>query len=150
MAIQPASSTSVGAVQTTTSGPGACARRAVRRHRLVDPLRDRPGELVRDLDDLRSAAAVGRDLERRHRRVAVGEGDDVGDVRAAPLVDRLLVVADDAQLHLRAGQQLDQPLLRRVDVLVLVDDQVAQLGVDLARPAPGRSSSRTARTTCWP
>ena len=53
------------------------------------------------------------------------------DVRAAPLVDGLLVVADHAQLHLRAGQQLDQPLLGRVDVLVLVHDQVPQPGVDL-------------------
>ena len=75
------------------------------------------------------------------------------DVRAAPLVDRLVVVADDHEVRrpVRLGEQLDQPLLRRVDVLVLVDDQVAQLGRDpgadvrvLERLARlGRSACRT-------
>ena len=87
---------------------------------------------IRDFDDLRPAPPVGGDLERGHRWVTVGEGDDVGHVRAAPLVDGLLVVADHAQFDLRAGQQLDQPFLGRVDVLVLVHDQVAELGVDLS------------------
>ena len=68
--------------------------------------------------------------------------DDVAHVGAAPLVDRLVVVADDARgrRRRRPGEQLDQPLLGRVDVLVLVDDQVAQLGGDLGVRPPGRSS----------
>lgn len=49
---------------------------------------------------------------------------DVRHVGPAPLVDRLIVVADDAQLHRRLGEELDQPLLCRVDVLVLVDDEM--------------------------
>ena len=131
MAIQPASSTSVGAFQTTTSGPapapgGRCGA-------IVLSIRS---GMVRA-----NSLAISMICGRLRRLVvisnvatgwiAVGEPDDVGDVRAAPLVDRLVVVADDAQLDLRAGQQLDQPLLGRVDVLVLVDDQVPQLGVDL-------------------
>ena len=149
MAIHPASSASVGALQATTSGPGP-------------PLGGRYGAIVlsirsgmvransiRDLDNLRPAPSVGRDPERRHRWVAVGEGHDVGHVRAAPLVDGLLVIPDDAQFDLRAGQQLDQPFLGRIDVLVLVHDQVTEPGW-ISAASSGRSSSRTARTTCWP
>ena len=40
-------------------------------------------------------------------------------------------------------------LLRRVDVLVLVDDQVAQVGRDL-RVDSGSASARTAWTICVP
>ena len=145
---QPASRRLVG------GGPGdhlaASARRPERRHRLRQAPRDRRGERVRRGDDRRAAAPVRRDLERRHVRVAVAERDDVGDVRPAPLVDRLVVVADDAQLDVRPGQQLDQSLLRRVDVLVLVDDEMPEVGVDgvdaardaRARPPPARSAAR--------
>ena len=61
---------------------------------------------------------------------ALAERQDVPHVRAAPLVDRLVVVADDGELHRRRGEQLDEALLGRVDVLVLVDEQVAQRAVD--------------------
>lgn len=44
--------------------------------------------------------------------VALRKSHDVGDVAATPLINCLLVVADDAQLDLWAGQQFDQPLLR--------------------------------------
>ena len=51
------------------------------------------------------------------------------DVRSAPLVDRLVVVADDHEVgrSVRLGEELDQALLRRVHVLVLVDDEVPQV-----------------------
>ena len=72
-------------------------------------------------------------LELRDAVVALGERHDVVDVGPAPLVDRLVVVADDDEVGcpVRLREQLDQPLLGRVDVLVLVDDQVPQLGGDL-------------------
>ena len=44
----------------------AFARRPVRCHGFVDPLRYGPGKLIGDLDDLRSAPPVDRDLERLH------------------------------------------------------------------------------------
>jgi hypothetical protein len=103
---------------------------AMRLHRLADAVRDRPRKAVGDVDDHGTAPAVRRDLERCHGRIAVRERHDVRDVGASPLVDGLLVVADNAQLGPRAGQELDQPLLGRVHVLVLVDDQVTQLAVN--------------------
>ena len=68
-------------------------------------------------------------MELRDVVVPLGEGDDVCDVAAAPLVDRLVVVPDHAELCLRTGQELDQTFLGRVDVLVLVHDQVPHRGV---------------------
>ena len=63
--------------------------------------------------------------------VAVGERDDVRDLAAAPLVDRLVVVADDAQVRAEPDEAADQPLLQRVDVLVLVDDDVPDVVPDV-------------------
>ena len=44
---------------------------------------------------------------------------------AAPGVDALVVVADDAQVSADAGEKLQQPKLRIVGVLVFVDEQIA-------------------------
>src|SRR5437763_729425 len=64
--------------------------------------------------------------------MAVGEGDDVGDLAASPLVDRLIVVADDTEVRAELRQPSDETLLERVDVLVLVDDDVADVIADVA------------------
>ena len=81
-------------------------------------------------------------------RVALVELDDVRDVGPSPLVDRLIVVADDAEVHGVGGEQLDQRLLRRVDVLVLVDDQVAQRRVDGREDLRPRELRDRARDLC--
>ena len=142
----------------------------------MEPFGDGRGEIIGHLDQLRPAPAVGDDLEGGHRLVALGEGHDVGDLGAPPLVDRLLVVADDANRHAMSrgayaaklvrdfaralgeapgdlqhalldaelpgegrhpvrhlGGERDEALLGRVDVLVLVDDQVLELGMHLGR-----------------
>ena len=48
------------------------------------------------------------------------EFEDVGDFRAAPAVDRLVVVADDADVVGRADELLEQAHLERVGVLELI------------------------------
>ena len=53
------------------------------------------------------------------------------DLAAAPLVDRLVVVADDAEVRAELHQPADESLLQRVDVLVLVDDDVADVVPDV-------------------
>ncbi len=59
------------------------------------------------------------------------EAQDVADLGAAPAVDRLVVVADAADV-LRALRQQPQPeILRHVGVLVLVDQDVAEAAVVL-------------------
>ena len=52
------------------------------------------------------------------------ELEDVSDVRAAPAVDGLVLVADDADVRAFAGEQLHQLILRAVGVLVLVDQEI--------------------------
>ena len=66
----------------------------------------------------------------QHDRGHVGERplelQDVADVRAAPAVDRLVRVADDADVAVRLAQQLDDLVLRVVGVLELVDEDVRE------------------------
>ena len=78
---------------------------------------------------------VGDGEDRRGRSVVLIEHDDlracevllevedVPHVGAAPCVDRLVVVADDADVSLPSREQLQQPVLGVVGVLVLVDEQ---------------------------
>ena len=65
-----------------------------------------------------------------HRR-GVGkivlEVEDVAQVGAAPLVDRLIRIADNGEILVDAGELLDQQILRPVGVLVLVDHHEAEL-----------------------
>ena len=87
-----------------------------------------------DLPDLDHALARAEVLGERHlvdAVVPVGERDDVRDLAAAPLVDRLIVVADDAEVRAELRQPPDETLLQRVDVLVLVDDDVADVVTDV-------------------
>ena len=61
------------------------------------------------------------------------EVEDVPDVGAAPAVDRLVVVADDADVAVLAGEQLHELVLRAVGVLVLVDEDVAGTSAGTSR-----------------
>ena len=95
---------------------------------------------VRELDDAASAAEVQRERRLPARR-AVGvqellvEVDEVEHRRAAPRVDRLPRVADRGDGRARRAQVLQHDLLRRVGVLVLVEqhdgEALAQLVDDL-------------------
>jgi hypothetical protein len=55
------------------------------------------------------------------------EVHDVAQIRAAPFVDRLVGIADDAKVAVHAGQERDEQVLRAVRVLVLVDHHVLEL-----------------------
>ena len=62
--------------------------------------------------------------------MALGERRQVVRRRAGERVDRLVDVADDAQVRPVAQPQLEQPLLERARVLVLVDAEPALAGAD--------------------
>ena len=102
----------------------------------VRRLEDRPGRAVvlLELDDL----GVGE--------VAL-EVEDVADVGVAEAVDRLVVVADDHQVAVLLGEQLEQPVLGVVGVLVLVDEDVAQGAPQRSRTSSKSSSALTVRTS---
>ena len=102
-------------------------------HRLRQPLAggDPLGDRSPDLDDALARAEVLVERDLLDAGVPVGERDDVRDLAAAPLVDRLIVVADDAEVRAELRQAADEALLQRVDVLVLVDDDVADVVTDV-------------------
>ena len=81
---------------------------------------------VRRIEDGLGGAEVLLQHDGRH----VGEGplelQNVADVRAAPAVDRLVGVPDDADVAVRLAQQLDDLVLRVVRVLELVDEDVPE------------------------
>ena len=89
-------------------------RRCLGQHRVgeTEDLRGRPVVLV-ELDRLR----VGHERRELVEELRVG---------AVPRVDRLVGVADHAQVDLGAHPCLQEPELQRVDVLELVDEQVAE------------------------
>ena len=62
----------------------------------------------------------------RGAREILLEPQDVADLGAAPAVDRLVVVADAAQIAAALGQQPQPEILRDVGVLVFVDQQVPE------------------------
>ena len=62
------------------------------------------------------------------------ESQNVGDFGAAPAVNRLIVVAHDAQVAMPAGQRLDDPILAAVGVLIFIDQQMIEaIGLGLPR-----------------
>ena len=77
-------------------------------------------------DHLRRAVVLLEPDDLRVGEVGL-EVEDVAQVRAAPLVDRLVGIADDAQVAVDLGEPPDQQVLRAVGVLVLVDHDVPEL-----------------------
>ena len=61
------------------------------------------------------------------------EVEDVSEVGAAPLVDGLIRIADDAEVAMDLGETANEQVLRPVRVLVFVDEDVPELArVELA------------------
>src|SRR5262249_13259282 len=59
------------------------------------------------------------------------EIQDVADVRAAPFVDRLVRIADNAQVRLIDGQAAGDGVLGLVGVLIFINEDVAKAGIEL-------------------
>ena len=77
---------------------------------------DRAGRVENDL----GRAVVPFETDDRGIGEVPLEVQDVAQVRAAPLVDRLVGIAHDAQVAVLVGQEPDETVLRRVGVLILV------------------------------
>ena len=116
-----------GALGALTQQPQA--GQALAGRRLAD-------ELVGQADHLGRGPVVALELDHLGVAVAVGEAQQVLGVGAGEGVDGLVRVADHAHLGPATEPGVEQPLLQRVDVLVLVDDEVPVLGADLAGDVP--------------
>ena len=111
---------------------------------LAAPLRGE--EAVRERKDLRAAPVVAVQGHLAGRRVAGREARQERRRGAGEGVDRLVLVADDAQVVAIAQPQLEEALLERVRVLVLVDAEPAvarpdRLGRRRRRPRAARPSA---------
>ena len=102
----------------------ASPRRVRRAQRLAHALRVRADHDVGQLENLRRRAIVLLEAHDRGVGKVLVEVEDVPNVGAAPAVDRLIVVADDAHVAVAAAEQLDQLVLRAIRVLILVDEDV--------------------------
>lgn len=88
-------------------------------------------EPVGQVDHLGGGAVVTDQLDHGGLRVAGAEVEQVVGGGAGEGVDGLAGVTDDAEAVALAEPQVQQPLLERADVLVLVDDEVLVLAADL-------------------
>ena len=120
-AIHSASSSSLYASKRSMSRPRSFCVHSFLSVRAV--LRD---DGVGGVEDQLGGAVVLLELDDGRIRPVALEVEDVPDVRAAPAVDRLVVVADDRQVAVLRGEGPDPQVLRAVRVLVLVDVEVRQ------------------------
>ncbi len=122
---QRASSSASHKARTTTLSPSPAWV-----HRVLP---SRPS-IVRDhpaggAEDARGRTVVFFEPDHRGAGKIRLETQDVADLRAAPAVDRLVVVTDTAQIAPGLGQETQPQILRDVGVLVFVDQQVAEAPV---------------------
>ena len=71
------------------------------------------------------------ELENLRGRVVALEIEDVADVGAAPSIDRLILVADHAQIARARGERLHDQILHAIGVLVLVNQQMRRAALPL-------------------
>jgi hypothetical protein len=81
---------------------------------------------VRGAEDGVGRAVVLLQRDRARSREVALEVEDVVDVRSSEGKNRLVRIAHGAHIHVRLGQELQQPVLGVVRVLVLVDEDVAE------------------------
>ena len=119
-------------------GSGPSGRDGAQRLLGAAEARDEP---VRELEHLRRRAVVLLEPEDLRVREPVRHPEQVLRAGAGERVDRLVVVADDAEVVAVAEPEVEQRLLQEVDVLVLVDGERVVLRAErLARPASSSKS----------
>ena len=99
---------------------------AVGEQRLAEPALVVGDEVRGGAEDVRGRAVVALEADDRGAGKILLEAQDVVDLGAAPAVDRLVVVADAADVRPPLGEQPQPEILRDVGVLVLVDQHVAE------------------------
>ena len=84
-------------------------------------------DLIGSVEDVGGAAVVLLQLDDHSVRIVLLKIENVADIRAAPAVDALVVIADNADIAAVLRKQLDQRILGEVGVLILVHVDVAEL-----------------------
>ena len=102
---------------------------AVGEQRLAEPALVVGDEVRGGAEDVRGRAVVALEPDDLGAGKILLEAEDVVDLGAAPAVDRLVVVADAADVLPALGEQPQPEILGDVGVLVLVDQHVAEAPV---------------------
>src|SRR5262249_43035023 len=66
------------------------------------------------------------ELDRPNPRKVLFERENVLNVGAAPAVDRLILVANDADIEMNAREMAHKPVLLAIRVLILIDHDVLE------------------------
>ena len=85
-----------------------------------------PDEAVGSGEDVRRRAVILLKADDLRAGEVLFETQDIGDFGTAPGIDRLVVVADAAEVPLRIRQELQPFVLRLIGVLIFVDEDVAE------------------------
>ncbi len=99
---------------------------ALRAQSLAEPVLIVRDEVRGRAENMGVGAVVTFQPDHLGAREILLETQDVVDLRAAPAIDRLVVVADAAQIARALREQAQPQILRDVGVLVLVDQHVAE------------------------
>ena len=81
---------------------------------------------IGSLEDVACRAIVLLELDHHGVGIVLAEGQDVADVRPAPRIDGLVVVTNHHQIAVTRRQEVGDPVLRVVGVLVLVHADLAE------------------------
>ena len=84
-------------------------------------------DLVRRVQDVAGGTVVLLEADGLRVFIVALEVEDVFDGGSAEAVNGLVIVADDADVHVLAGEKARQYILGRVGVLVLVDEDIPEL-----------------------
>ena len=99
---------------------------AIGEQRLAKPALIVGDEMRGGGEDVPGRAVIALELDHGRAGKIMLEAQDIVDLRPAPAIDRLVVVADAADVAAALRQQSQPEILRDIRVLVLIDEDVAE------------------------
>jgi hypothetical protein len=109
---------------------------------LVEQLRIVADQRVGRTQDAHARPVVLLELDDLELRIVARQRREVVERRATPAIDRLVVVAHARERRRRTDQRAQQPVLRRIGVLVFVDQHVRARACQRDAALPSLSSKR--------
>ena len=106
------------------------AHRRVSEQGLAEPALIMGDQPRGDRENVAARAVVALEPDDLRTRKIPLEAQDIVDVRAPPAVDRLVVVADAAQIAVGPGEQAQPQILDNVRILIFVDQDVAEAALE--------------------
>ena len=105
---------------------GFSPKLAIGEERLAEPPLIMRDETRGDREDMAGRAVIALEPDDfRARKIAL-EAQNIIDLGAAPAIDRLIVVADAADIVAPLGEQPQPQILGRVGVLIFIDEHIAE------------------------